>query len=129
MRPSEVVKFNILFKLKSWQSILAGEVQAAMNRRIETAGGERRINLIDYEATLEHMLLSVGARNGDKLAGMKHLITGASARLSLRAAPDIQINAGVSNFWQKRHGSHSQAPDSLAALAATRARKSAPRDA
>jgi hypothetical protein len=99
------VNFSFLFKTKSWQSVLAADLGAAINRRMAKAGEERRINLITCDATLEHMLLSVGARNSDQGAGTKHLISGASARLTLRAAPDIQLNAGVSNFWEKRRGS------------------------
>ena len=98
------VNINIWFKPKSWQSVLAAEVNAGISRGIRSAREERRINLIDCEATLEHMLLSVGARNRGRLTGMKHLVTGASARLTLRAAPDIRFNAGVSNYWQVRHG-------------------------
>ena len=73
--------------------------------------------------------MSIGARNTRDRTGRKHLITGASARLSLRAAPDIQLNAGVSNFWQKRHGSQPEAPDALAAFARQRAHKEGPADA
>jgi hypothetical protein len=108
------VNFNLLFRTKSWQSILAADIHAAIKRGMERE--ERRINLIDYEATLEHMLFSIGAGNGGRLTGRKHLITGASARLTLQAAPDIRFNAGVSNFWQKRQGPQPEAPDLLAAL-------------
>jgi hypothetical protein len=105
------VNFNVLFKMKSWQSVLAADVGAAINRSIARAGEERRINLIGYDATLEHMLLSVGARNRGRVTGPKHLITGASARLTVSAAPDLEFNAGLSNFWQKRQSSS----DTLAA--------------
>jgi hypothetical protein len=117
------MNFNIWFKMKSWQSILAADVDAAFRRGIGHAGEERRINLIDCEATLEHMLLSVGARNRGRPTGMKHLITGASARLTLRSAPDIRLNAGVYNFWQKRHGSQPEAPDPKPALGRKRGTK------
>ena len=115
------MNFNLLFKTKSWQSILAADVHAAIKRGMETK--ERRINLIDYEATLEHMVFSIGARNGGRLTGRKHLITGASARLTLQAAPDIRFNAGVSNVWQKRRGSQPEASDALTALAHERAQR------
>ena len=114
------MNFNFLFKTKSWQSVLAADMHAAM-KRAESVGEERRINLFDYEATLEHMLLSIGAPNGGRLTGRKHLITGASARLTLQAAPEIRFNAGVSNFWQKRRGSQPEASDVLTALAHERA--------
>ena len=110
-----MANFNILFKMKSWQSVLAADVGAAINRSIARADEERRIHLIGYDATLEHMLMSVGARNRGRAAGTKHLITGASARLTLSAARDIEFNAGVSNFWQKR-----QSPADLPSLNLTR---------
>jgi hypothetical protein len=119
------MNFNFLFKTKSCQSVLAADMHAA-SKRAESVGEERRINLIDYEGTLEHVLMTIGARSSGDRNGRKHLITGASARLSLRAAPDIQLNAGVSNFWQKRHGSQPEAPDTLAALARQRAHKERP---
>jgi hypothetical protein len=100
-------------------------MHAAM-KRAESVGEERRINLIDYDATFEHVLMSIGARNTRERPARKHLITGASARLSLRAAPDIQLNAGVSNFWQKRHGSQGEVSEALAALARQRAHKTEP---
>lgn len=112
------MNFNAWFKTKSWQSVLAADVDAAIKRAIRSAGEERRVNLFDCEATLDHMLLSIGARDGGHLGRMKHLVTGASARLSLRAAPDIRFNAGVSNFWQK--GRQSQPADSGALPAARR---------
>lgn len=121
------MNFNFLFKTKSWQSVLAADMHAAIKRG-ESAAEERRINLIDYEGTLEHVLMSIGARNTREQPGRKHLITGASARLSLRAAPDIQLNAGVSNFWQRRHGPQPEAPDALADLARQRAHEGAPAD-
>jgi REP element-mobilizing transposase RayT len=96
------VNFNFLFNTKSWQSVLAADVDAGVKRATKSAEGERRISLIDCEATLDHMLLSIGARKSDHASRRKHLITGASARFTLRAAPDIRFNAGVSNFWQKR---------------------------
>jgi hypothetical protein len=123
------MNFNLLFKTTSWQSILAADVHAAIKRGMEASGEERRINLIDYEATVEHVLMSIGPHRTGERPGKKHLISGASARLTLRAAPDIQLNAGVSNFWQKRHGSQPQAPDALATLARQRAYKEDPRDA
>jgi len=98
------MNFNFLFKTGSWQSVLTADVDAAVKRAITSAGAERRISLIDCEATLDHMLLSIGARGAGEASRMKHLITGASARVTLRAAPDIRINAGVSNFWQTRYG-------------------------
>jgi REP element-mobilizing transposase RayT len=96
------VNFNFLFNTKSWQSVLAANVDAAFKRSIEDASGERHISLIDCETALDHMLLSIRARRRDEPSGRRHLITGASARLTLRAAPDIRLNAGVSNFWRKR---------------------------
>jgi Transposase IS200 like len=108
------VNFNFLFQMKSWQSVLAADVETAIKRGMAKAGEGRRINLIDCEASLDHMLLSIGGRKGGRSGRMKHLITGASARLSLRAAPDIRLNAGVSNFWQTRYGSQPGADDSLA---------------
>ena len=96
------MNFNFLFNAKSWQSVLAADLDARMRRATKGAGGERRISLIDCEATLDHMLLRIGARKSDRADRRKHLITGASARFTLRAAPDIRLNAGVSNIWQKR---------------------------
>ena len=121
------MNFNLLFKTKSWQSILAADVHAAIKRGMERE--DRRINLINYEATLEHMLFSIGPRNGGRPTGRKHLITGASARLTLQAAPDIRFNAGVSNFWQKRRGSQPEGSDLLAALAHQRAQRGPKGDA
>jgi hypothetical protein len=123
------VNFNFLFNTRSWQSILAADVHAAIKRGMETSGKERRINLIDYEATVEHVLMSIGPHRTGERPGKRHLISGASARLTLRAAPDIQLNAGVSNFWQKRQGSQPQAPDALATLARQRAQQKGPQDA
>jgi hypothetical protein len=96
------VNFNVLFNAKSWQSVLAADVAAGFKRATEDAGGERRISLIDCEVTLDHMLLRIGARKSSLADPRKHLITGASARFTLRAAPDIRLDAGVSNIWQKR---------------------------
>jgi hypothetical protein len=97
-----VVNFNFLLKTKSWQSVLAADVDAGFKRATKSAAGERRISLLDYQATLEHTLMSIRQRKGGELNRMKHLITGASARFSLRVAPDIRLKAGVSNFWQRR---------------------------
>ena len=99
------MNFSFLFKTKSWQSVVAAEVDAARKRAANTHDNGRRINLIDCEASLDYMLLSLGERGGSRLSRMKHLVSGASARLALRAAPDIRLNAGVSNYWQIRHGS------------------------
>jgi hypothetical protein len=96
------MNFNFLFNTKSWQSVLAADVHAGFKRATKGAAGERRISLLDCEASLEHTLLSIGQRQSGQLSQMKHLITGASARLSLRAAPDIRVNAGISNYWRKR---------------------------
>jgi hypothetical protein len=96
------MNFNFLFQTKSWQSVLAADLGARFNRAAKSPQGERRISLIDLDATLEHTLMSIGARRSDRASHRKHLITGASARFSLRAAPDIRVDAGVSNFWQKR---------------------------
>ena len=96
------MNFNFLFNAKAWQSVLAADVDAGFKRATKSAGGERRISLIDCEATLDHMLLSIGAGKSDHASRRKHLITGASARFTLRAAPDIRLDAGVSNIWQKR---------------------------
>jgi len=96
------VNFNFLFSAKSWQSVLAADVAAGFRRATKSTGGERRISLIDCEAALDHMLLRIGGRKRDQASRRKHLITGASARFTLRAAPDIRLDAGVSNVWQKR---------------------------
>jgi hypothetical protein len=96
------VNFNFLFNTRSWQSVVAADLNGAFKRASRSPGGERRISLIDCEAALDHMLLTIGAGRASVRSGKKHLITGASARVSLRAAPDIRLNAGISNFWQKR---------------------------
>ena len=50
------MNFNFLFNTKSWQSVLAADVDAAFKRAAKGTGGERRISLIDWDATLEHTL-------------------------------------------------------------------------
>jgi hypothetical protein len=96
------VNLNFLFNTRSWQSVVAADVNGAFKRATTSLGGERRISLIDCEAGVDHVLLTIGARQAGASSAKKHLITGASARVSLRAAPDIRLNAGISNFWQKR---------------------------
>ena len=122
------MNLNFWFKAKSWQSVLAADVNAGIKRAIRAAGDERRMNIIDCEATLDHMLLSIDARDGGRVSRTKHLVTGASARFMLRAAPDIRFNAGVSNFWQKRHGAEPGSPSSLAAVGRDRAQEGGPGD-
>jgi REP element-mobilizing transposase RayT len=105
------VNFNAWLKTNSRQWIFAGDIDAAIKRAIRDAGEERRINLFEWEASLDHMRLRVGTRDGDHQSRMKQLINGASARLMLRAASDIRLDAGVSHFWQETHGSEAGVPD------------------
>lgn len=96
------MNFSIYFKTRSWQSVLSADVDAAIQHDATTSAEERRISLIDLEASADHVLMLIGARNGRR-PGPKHLITGGSARLQLRAAPHIRFDAGITNFWQRRN--------------------------
>jgi len=112
------VYFNVWLKTKSRQWLLAGDIDAAVKRAIKGSGEERRINLLEWEATLDHMRLRIRARDGGRLTRMMHLLSGASARVKLRAASDLQLEGGLSQFWQKREGS--QPVDSAALSAMSR---------
>jgi len=109
------VHFNFWFKTKSRQWVFAGDLDAAVKRAIRGAGEERRINLLEWDATLDHMRLRIGARDSGRLSRMMHLLSGASARVKVRAASDLQLEGGLSHFWQKREGSQ---PVDAAALSA-----------
>jgi REP element-mobilizing transposase RayT len=99
------VYFNVWLKTKSRQWLFAGDIDAAVKRAIKGSGEERRINLLEWEATLDHMRLHIGARDRGRLSRMRHLLSGASARVKLRAASDLQLEGGLSHFWQKGQGS------------------------
>jgi REP element-mobilizing transposase RayT len=110
------VHFNFWLKTKSRQWVFAGDLDAAVKRAIKGAGEERRINLLEWDATLDHMRLRIRARDGGRLSQMKHLLSGASARVKLRAASDLQLEGGLSHFWQKRQGAQPLAPGALSTM-------------
>jgi REP element-mobilizing transposase RayT len=113
------VHFNFWLKTKSRQWVFAGDLDAAVRRAIKGAGEERRINLLEWEATLDHMRLRIGARDGGRLSRMMHLLSGASARVKLRAASDLQLEGGLSHFWQQGQGSQPLAPGAISAVRRT----------
>jgi REP element-mobilizing transposase RayT len=106
------VNFNLLLKTKSRQWVLAGDIEAAVKRALRDAGEERRINLIDWEASLDSMHLRIGPQKKHP-SRTQHCVSGASARLKLRAAPGIRLAAGASAFSQKRNESQLGAPGGL----------------
>jgi len=98
------VHFNVWLKTNSRQWIFAGDIDAKLKGAIRDGAERKRINLLEWEAMVDHMRLRIGGQDAGNISRIKHLLTGASARLTLRAAPDIQFNAGLSHFWQKRQG-------------------------
>ena len=118
--------FNVWLKTKSRQWLLAGDIDAAVKRAIKGSGEERRINLLEWEATLDHMRLRIRARDGGRLTRMMHLLSGASARVKLRAASDLQLEGGLSHFWQNRQGSQPLAPGALSTMSRYMGRREEP---
>jgi REP element-mobilizing transposase RayT len=110
------VYFNVWLKTKSRQWLFAGDIDAAVKRAIKRSGEERRINLLEWEATLDHIRLRIGARDRGHLSRMRHLLSGASARVKLRAASDLQLEGGLSHFWQKGQGSQPLGPGALSTM-------------
>jgi REP element-mobilizing transposase RayT len=110
------VYFNVWLQTKSRQWLFAGDIDAAVRRAIKGSGQERRINLLEWEATLDHMRLRIRPGDGGRLSRMRHLLSGASARVKLRAASDLQLEGGLSHFWQKRQGAQPLAPGALATM-------------
>ncbi len=109
--------FNVWLKTRSRQWVLAGDFDAMFKRAVREGAERRRISLLECEAMLDHMRLRIGARDGGPVARMMHVLSGASARLVVRAASDIRVEAGVSNFWRKGQG-----PEADAAISAVRRR-------
>ena len=108
--------FNVWLQTKSRQWLFAGDIDAAVRRAIKGSGQERRINLLEWEATLDHMRLRIRPDDSGRLSRMRHLLSGASARVKLRAASDLQLEGGLSHFWQKRQGAQPLAPGALATM-------------
>jgi len=107
------VNFNVWLKTNSRQWIFAGDIDAMVKRAIRDGAERKRINLFECEAMVDHMRLRIGEPAAGSISRTKQLLTGASARLTFRAAPDIEFNAGVSHFWQKRHGAEPVAGEAL----------------
>ncbi|HEV8573272.1 MAG TPA: transposase [Dehalococcoidia bacterium] len=111
------MNLNVSFRKNSRQWNFAGDIDAAVKRAIRDAGGEeRRINLFEWESTLEHMRLRIGAQDSGRISRMMHLLTGVSARVAVHAIPDVKLDARASHFWQKGDGPQRVAAGAVSAI-------------
>ena len=106
--------YHVWFKTKQRKWLLRGEIDDAVKQTIWDVAREHHLGLLECETMVDHVRLLLEAADGAELSRAMHLVKGASARRLLRSIPDIQIDAGIGHFWQKRYGAKPVEPGALA---------------
>ena len=87
-----------------------------MKQALHDVATQHNIRLMECETMVDHVHLLLEAADGAELSRAMHLVKGASARRLLKSIPDIQIDAGIGHFWQKRYGAKLVEPVALASV-------------
>ena len=105
--------YHVWFKTKQRKWLLLGEVDDAVKQTIWDVAREHHLGLLECETMVDHVHLLLEAADGAELSRAMHLVKGASARRLLKSIPDIQIDAGIDHFWQKRYSARLVPPAAL----------------
>lgn len=83
----------------------AGDVQEAAKRELVAIAREKRINLLECEAVVDHVHLLLDVVDKGRLPRVMNDLKGVSARRLFEQFPELKIDARTNHFWQRGYGS------------------------
>jgi putative transposase len=95
--------FHVWFATKHRMWLLEGQLLEAVREEIAKAAADHEINLIEYEAIIDHVHLLLDVEGNDLATAMKH-IKGVSARRLFQQFPELRSGGTMSSLWQAGYG-------------------------
>ena len=105
--------FHVWFATKYRRWLLQGEVLDAARESIAEIAREKHIDLIEYEAIVDHVHLLLRLEDKSLLPATMMNLKGVSARRLFQLFPELKLQAHTNNFWQAGYGSKIVPPSAL----------------
>lgn len=96
--------FHVWFAPKGRKWLLQGDVEHVVQDSLTQVDREHGIRMIAHSLIVDHVHLLLELSHEQGLSGAVRLLKGASARKVFQQCPELRLDAGVRNFWQKRYG-------------------------
>jgi putative transposase len=105
--------FHVWFATKYRRWLLQGEVLDAARDSLRSIAEEKGINLVEFEAIVDHVHLLLDLPNKEALPSAMMNLKAVSARRLFQLFPELKLQAHTNNFWQAGYGSKIVPPSAL----------------
>lgn len=86
-------------KRRTW--LLQGDVAEAVERHLGQVASADGIELVEWKAAVDHVHLLLQLESPAALPGAMKALKGKSARLVFLDMPELKLDAGTNNLWQR----------------------------
>jgi len=105
--------FHVWFATKYRKWLLQGDVLDEARRLLSEIASEKRIELLECEAIVDHVHLVLSLSDKAQLPNAMMNLKGVSARRLFERFPELKLDAHTNNFWQIGYGSKIVSPNAL----------------
>jgi len=95
--------YHVWYSTKRRKWLLVGDVGEAAKELMVAVAREKNIDLVECEATVDHVHLLVAADDRTHLSKAMRLLKGTTSRRLFQRFPDLKLDAGIESFWQHRY--------------------------
>jgi putative transposase len=103
--------YHVWFATKRRKWMLQGDVADAVRELMSEIASDKKIELLEHEAIVDHVHLLLRAKDKPALSRAMNDLKGVSARRIFQRFPELKIDANTNAFWQARYG-HKLVPGS-----------------
>ncbi|MDO8688437.1 MAG: IS200/IS605 family transposase [Dehalococcoidia bacterium] len=112
----DAVIYHVWFATKRRKWLLQGEGKDAVEEQLRAVAMEKRSDLLECTAMVDHVHLLVRTSPEHLSEAMRILKGGCSFRI-FRRFPELKLDAGTAGFWQTRYAAKIIAPRTVTAVA------------
>jgi putative transposase len=87
---------------KKW--LLEGELDDDIRRLIRAVAREKEIDLLECETAVDHVHVLLRAQGRTELSRAMNYLKGLSAKRLFEEIPELKLDIGMNNFWQRGYG-------------------------
>ena len=96
--------YHVWFATKRRRWLLEGDVEDTVKTLVGTIASEKGIDVLEFETCVDHMHILLRAANRPELSRAMNYIKGLSSKRLFEQIPELKLDIGMDNFWQRRYG-------------------------
>ncbi len=96
--------YHVWFATKRRKWLLQGEIADLVERAFWDIAKRDRIHFLECKTAIDHAHLLFKAERDEELPSIMKALKGKSAHQVFQAEPELKIDAGTNNLWQRGYG-------------------------